>query len=121
MSARLWAWILPVYLKINLSPFYILIFLQKIRLRTGNERRLPNARHQARQTGGARDERSLFAVACMPLFGWVCSAVWHATCHMPGGETALSSYQEVPVWRRICSTSRCSTGILLITTSQTMS
>jgi hypothetical protein len=31
----------------------------------------PNARYQARQTAGARDERTLFAVACMPLFGLV--------------------------------------------------
>ena len=30
---------------------------------------LPNARHQARQTAGARHERTLFAVACMPWFG----------------------------------------------------
>ena len=28
-----------------------------------------NARHQARRTAGARHERTLFAVACMPLFG----------------------------------------------------
>jgi hypothetical protein len=30
---------------------------------------MPNARHQAWRTVGARDERTLFAVACMPLFG----------------------------------------------------
>jgi hypothetical protein len=29
----------------------------------------PNARHQARQTAGARHERTLFAVAWMPLLG----------------------------------------------------
>jgi hypothetical protein len=29
----------------------------------------PNARHQARRTAGATEERTLFAVACMPLFG----------------------------------------------------
>lgn len=29
----------------------------------------PNARFQARRTAGARDERTLFAVACMRLFG----------------------------------------------------
>src|SRR5262249_43595364 len=29
----------------------------------------PNARFQARRTAGARDERTLFAVACKPLFG----------------------------------------------------
>jgi hypothetical protein len=28
-----------------------------------------SARHQARGTSGARHERSLFPVACMPLFG----------------------------------------------------
>ena len=33
--------------------------------------RRSNARHQARQTAGARDERTLFAVACIPLFGSV--------------------------------------------------
>jgi hypothetical protein len=32
---------------------------------------MPNARDQARQTTGARDERTLSAVACMPLFGLV--------------------------------------------------
>jgi hypothetical protein len=30
---------------------------------------MSNARHQARQTAGATEERTLFAVACMPLFG----------------------------------------------------
>ena len=30
---------------------------------------MPNAGHQARGTAGARDERRLFPVACMPLFG----------------------------------------------------
>ena len=28
-----------------------------------------NVRHQARQTAGATQERTLFAVACMPLLG----------------------------------------------------
>ena len=30
---------------------------------------VPNARFQARRRAGARDERTLFAVACKPLFG----------------------------------------------------
>jgi hypothetical protein len=33
----------------------------------------PNAAAQARQTAGARDERTLFAVACTPLLG----RAWH--------------------------------------------
>jgi hypothetical protein len=32
-----------------------------------------NAGHQARREAGARDERTLYAVACMPLFGAVAS------------------------------------------------
>jgi hypothetical protein len=31
----------------------------------------PNATLQARRTAEARDERTLFAVACKRLFGWV--------------------------------------------------
>ena len=31
----------------------------------------PNAAAQARQTAGARDERTLFAVACSRLLGWL--------------------------------------------------
>jgi len=30
---------------------------------------MPNARHQARRAAGARDERTLFAVAWMPWLG----------------------------------------------------
>jgi hypothetical protein len=30
---------------------------------------MPNAGHQARRRAGARHERTLFAVACMPWFG----------------------------------------------------
>jgi hypothetical protein len=38
-----------------------------------------NARHQARQTAEARHERTLFAVACMPLLGehWHRVRPWH--------------------------------------------
>jgi hypothetical protein len=32
---------------------------------------MPNARCQVRRTVGARDERTLFAVTCKPLFGTV--------------------------------------------------
>jgi hypothetical protein len=38
----------------------------------------PNAKHQARQTAGATQERTLFAVACMPLFG----GAWRGAGHL---------------------------------------
>ena len=54
---------------------------------------LPNARHQARETAGARDERTLFAVACMPWFGSaeVQAQVVQTGCTMPGGRLGYGS------------------------------
>jgi hypothetical protein len=43
--------------------------LGKILIKAGTQPCLPNAGHQARLKAGARDERTLEAVAWMPLLG----------------------------------------------------
>jgi len=61
---------------------------------------MPNAGHQARQTAEARYERTLFAVACMPLLGMEyapasqCSSAT-VELHMTRG---LPTHQHVCLW-----------------------
>jgi hypothetical protein len=51
-----------------------------------------NARGQARQTAGARHERTLFAVACTPSLGWVC----RSTAVPPKSTAQRSRLDPVP-------------------------
>ena len=55
----------------------------------------PNAKFQARRRAGARDERTLFAVACKPLFGWVwpTTRAWKLLWPLCGGLL----YQDDPL------------------------
>jgi hypothetical protein len=46
----------------------------------------PNAGHQARRAAGA--ERALYAVACMPWFGWVCFVAGQEACLVQCGREA---------------------------------
>ena len=50
----------------------------------------PNARHQTRLKAGARDERTLEAVACMPWFGLVYFAASQEAYHVYRGGEAMS-------------------------------
>lgn len=81
--------------------------------------------HEGTQIRFARNVNSHVCVhgsdlAC-PAFGWVCLTASQKACHVYMGGEAIDYCQPVPSWRRMCSTSRCNAGILLITASHTMS